>query len=73
MHEFSHRPPRLDPLRARLSHLSEDEIDAAEARFWRYTLIVRRIFLRKIEDAERSAPPGEDSTNPDLDSRVESS
>lgn len=70
MSEFSHRPPRLDALRARLSHLSEEEIDAAEARFWRYTLIVRRIFLRKIEEAEHSATPSGDSTNPDLDSRV---
>lgn len=48
--EFDPNPPRLACLRKHLTHLSEEEKEAAEERFWRYTELVRLIFL----DAQRS-------------------
>lgn len=72
MPNFEIRPPRLEALRQRLTHLSEEEADAAETRLWHYTEIVRRIFLRRFldTDAEDESSRRPDSTNSDLDSRV---
>lgn len=57
------KPPHLESLRRLLAHLSEEEQDAAEARLWRYTELVRSIFLERILSED-------DSTKSDSDSRV---
>ena len=43
MPKFPHRPPRLKGLRDLLSHLSDQEYTAAEARLWRFIEIARAI------------------------------
>ena len=60
--------PRLKTLRKLLFHLSEDDYQAAEERFWRFIEIARRIERRKT--AQHQLSRDQDSTKPEKDSRV---
>ena len=60
--------PHLKSLRKLLAHLSDEDYQAAEERFWRFIETARRIERRKI--AERNHRRESDSTKSSNDSRV---
>ena len=45
-------PPHMPELRELLAHLSEDEQREAEARLWRYTKLIRSIYLEPFIERE---------------------
>ena len=61
------QPPHMPELRALLAHLSEDEQREAEARLWRYTKLVRSIYLERLADRNQGTP---DSTKSAPDSTL---
>lgn len=52
MNELDHNSTRLPFIADLCAHLSDDEISAAEDRFWGYVEIVRRIHARLERERE---------------------
>jgi len=65
----NHHPfPHLKTLRGLLPHLSEEDYQAAEERFWRFIELARKIEKRRAE--RRLSSEGKDSTNPGNNSKI---
>lgn len=65
------KPPRIESLRKLLSHLPEAEIDAAEARLWRYIKTVRAECMRQVREEMGRERRARDSTDRPEDSRID--